>query len=173
MNSIKNGEEVLVKATVINCFSGLRLIIVGENLPISIGEDCIASCSLKTYEDGLNDAWEAVRKISLNVAEGGLPTDDLIKIFDGDNPYRIIKKYTGKECVEKIKAWEEKNKFHVGEIVNIEGARKAVVSRVEDNCCYILDETGCVAKYFDTSSISKTGRTIDIESLLKQIGGAI
>lgn len=170
MNSIKNGEEVLVKATVINYFSGLPLIIVGENLPISIGEDCIASRSLKTYEDGLNEAWELAGKLF------NMQNLELDKIF-GKNAWDIyeIMKQSPQEIAEKFKAWEGSKTFHVGDVVEEIKIKNgfAIVTRVnKSNKLSVIWDDGSCGQY-DKYDFVKTGRTIDIESLLKQIGGTI
>lgn len=72
---------------------------------------CAKICEIqteKTYEDGLNDAWECARKVSLNGEDGGIPYEDFKDIFDDiSSPYGVFRRYTITEAMAKIKAYEE------------------------------------------------------------------
>lgn len=56
------------------------------------------------YQKGLNDAWDAVRKL-----DDSLTYDELYNIFDA-NCYRILDRFSASEVIEKIRAYEEKQK---------------------------------------------------------------
>lgn len=57
---------------------------------------------MKTYEDGLNDAWEAARKIA-----GIYHVDEMLNCF-GDNSFRnAILNNSPSEAIAKIRKYEE------------------------------------------------------------------
>ena len=72
-------------------------------------EEICEILSEKSYEDGLNDAWECARKLILIKREGGLSMEEIEKIF-GDTTCRanIIRAYTASETIAKIKEYENK-----------------------------------------------------------------
>lgn len=74
---------------------------------------------MKTYEDGLNEAWEAARKV---LCDSGCNLVKLENIFDSHTLDGIFSVYTAKEAIEKIKEYEEAQKksvFKVGDRVKI------------------------------------------------------
>lgn len=64
---------------------------------------------MKTYEDGLNDAWKCARKIFVPVNKGGLSGEEVIQIFNSAAPYKIFDNYSALEAITKIKEHEKKN----------------------------------------------------------------
>lgn len=61
------------------------------------------------YQRGLNDAWEAARKITLNTNQGGVPTKELAMIFGEFNSCsEIMVRSTASEAVAKLKEYEQK-----------------------------------------------------------------
>ena len=59
------------------------------------------------YENGLNDAWDAARKIPLTVNEGGLSANALTMIFGNKSIIQIFKELSASEVVEKIRQYEQ------------------------------------------------------------------
>ena len=129
------------------------------------------------YQRGLNDAWEAARKIvdSRNFTE-------LSSVFDGGNdetggytvrtPYYVITNYTAAEAIARIRAYEEQREIHVGDEVTCEGyVGKAVVTYVNDENATILHWLGgasCVKK----DHLTKTGRHFpEVAALLNKMKG--
>lgn len=69
------------------------------------------------YEDGLNEAWEAAKKI---VCTEGYKWTELENMFNSRTLSKIFNTYTASEAIEKIKEYEEKQKeppFKVGDRV--------------------------------------------------------
>ena len=147
------------------------------------GEKLLEDVKRVEYERGLNDAWEAARKIQL------MSPKDLDKLFSyGDLERisanlsaseakeklmeRISANFSSSEVIEKLKAWEEKNEIKVGDEVLIEGARGVIVTS-GDICKVILWENGQFSSWssdFYDLSKRKTGRHFDaIEEVLKQM----
>lgn len=128
----------------------------------------------KTYEDGLNDAWELVKKIY------EMSSTDLSVIFDIEQPFGIpvyvcdvFDKYSIKETMDMLNKYEEsKNKIHVGDIVMYEDVKRgAVVSipRGITDCGYVIWEDGEATYLYSFSNCKKTGKHIDISEFLKSI----
>lgn len=130
----------------------------------------------KTYEDGLNEAWELANKIPI------MEASDIREIFLCDYaPDEIVKNFSAVEVINKIKKWKnekEAKKFHAWEVVTvIDSGKIGVVTQVEKDIKYtgdyfakILFKNGDVFSY-RCSSLEKTGRTIDISTLLSEIRG--
>ena len=128
----------------------------------------------KTYEEGLNDAWKLAKKIFCPPNNGGIEAKTINNIF-GCNYWEIPKKFTIQEALAKLKAYEEaRNKIEVGDVVRLNNSKYTYVVTV------IYDERGVTyycgisenGKWFAQSDVTKTGKHIDIESLLGQIRGA-
>lgn len=64
----------------------------------------------ESYQKGLNDAWECVRKIQMEEEDGGMPIDALEKAFGVQifSPYATFRDFTASEAIAKIKGYEEK-----------------------------------------------------------------
>ena len=59
------------------------------------------------YQRGLNDAWEAARKISMSKINGGLSWEVMNDIFGTASPSKIYKTFTASEVIEKIRQYEQ------------------------------------------------------------------
>ena len=164
----KVGDEVLVKARII--------------------EDCIGICGLKTQEGIVfnakkenllpvpdmtaEEAWEIARKIVLLENEGGIPAKDMVHMFGVKFPRDIVREYSVQEVKAKIEEWKAEKEIKVGDIVMNEGL-KCVVTRVVQDRIYTVSKIGTTPTYCEEQNkkLKKTGRHIDIDGLLKQIGG--
>ena len=100
----------------------------------------------------------------------------MVRMFGVKFPRDIVREYSVQEVKTKIEAWEAGNEIKVGDEVKFDDTANDlrrlmyVTSKYNDNdYCGICrnGDTYCVHK----SSLKKTGRHIDIEGLLKQIGG--
>lgn len=134
-----------------------------------VAPNSIHSIQEKTYDDGvkdgMNQGWELARKIN------DLLESDLAEIFDGEeNPYHILNDYAPIEANEKIKSWEENTKIRVGDIAHFKDRNKDVflVTQIDDGYCYLLFPDGVMGEA-EIHDIVRTGHTIDINALLKQI----
>ena len=59
------------------------------------------------YQRGLNDAWDAARKISMSKINGGLSWEVMNDIFDTASSSKIYKTFTASEAIEKIRQYEQ------------------------------------------------------------------
>ena len=108
------------------------------------------------------EAWELAKRIEM------LSLKETYEIFKCKTPSDILNHFSPQQAKAKIEAWEAAKEIKVGDFVEIENKIFCVTSFVGEYCCGI-DENGSVysASKKDTK---KTGRRIDIDGFLKQIG---
>ena len=125
----------------------------------------------KTYEKGLQDAWELAIKLWLPSNYGGMDVDTVARIF-GCDYCDISKKFTPQEALAKLKAYEEKqNEIKVGDVVyNDSSLEECTITHIDGNLIFGLYGDGSCGKV-NRNDLKKTGRHIEIESLLGQIRG--
>ena len=138
----------------------------------------LSAAKIKAFNNGRlagqNEAWELVRKIF------DMETNDIEDIFikeDAWNLGTVLNNYTYQEAAAKVAEWEKaKEEVKVGDVY---------MSRVGNYfVTYDIDHEKGIAKilWSDLSNSArelddikeyyiKTGRHIDIDSFLKQIGG--
>ena len=126
----------------------------------------------KTYEDGLNDAWELVRKL------GSYESEKRVEIFQDSDAFYfgwLLENTTPQEASSIVEAYEKLKQIQVGDVVR----HKAHASTSSDDYIVLDTETGTSLRTdllgvrhisFDGDWV-KTGRHIDIEHLLEQVRG--
>ena len=62
------------------------------------------------YQRGLDEAWKAARRISVIELNGGLAGKELMKIYGTMDIHKIYDDNTASEAIDKLKAYEEKQK---------------------------------------------------------------
>lgn len=120
----------------------------------------------ESYQRGLNDAWEAARKIINLPIDGGLAVRDLTNIFgiDYDDPEKVLKDFRGESAVKRIATYEAKKKaeeeIEVGDEVEADYTRNGIIAKKsKDDGWYVVIGKD-FAKYTILKShiIKKTGR---------------
>lgn len=130
------------------------------------------------YQQGLNDAWACARKITCLKKDGGIPGDELVKVFGNYIASDIVKYFSASEAMEKIKDYEEeqeekKSQIKVGDEVIRKDGTKAVVldESLLENCWKVITENRTVEPWHKTL-LKKTGRNFDdIQKLLEKLRG--
>lgn len=61
-------------------------------------------------DDGRYELWQAIKKIVLEVSEGGLPVAAVYDIFGSEYMADIVHENTPEEIIEKVKSYEESKK---------------------------------------------------------------
>ena len=142
--------------------------------------DAPRSCAYRLgYENGLNDAWEAARKIACDRAHGGFHIDTKRHIFGAADYAYILANYNAFEATEKIRQYEQEKEelgiqgyFKRGdEVIDADGT-KAVILRVsEDNYCQVYTKNGCIYNWhIYTYKFHKTGRNFpEIVEVLRKM----
>lgn len=128
----------------------------------------------EAYNKGLNDAWELAKKIVSNPGEGGFSVKELINIFETSLMKNVFNEYSAQEAIEIIEAYEkEQAEIKVGDVVeNINTGEAIVLEMRKDGLLNIITLTnGEVRIGWHQDVFKKTGKHIDIQSVLQQIGG--
>ena len=131
----------------------------------------------RTYENGLEDAWECAKKICLCKEDGGISNGELLEIFKVGSDYTALKKYTASEAIAKLKAYEQRKqeeaKIKVGdEVIGLSSDARgtAFVTKVaeESNCVFYTYADGYNSWDYP-SNLKKTGRHFDITSIFEKM----
>ena len=121
--------------------------------------------------DGAETAWELARKIASTA--GGLSSSELVEIFNAFLPRDILSENTYPEAAAKVAKWErQKEEIKVGDILEDIYDRnvKCVVTNLyPNNMAYLVFSDGS-AGMNHLDHFKKTGRHIDIDGFLRQIG---
>lgn len=120
------------------------------------------------YQKGLDDAWEAARKICNEPENGGLPAGAVVELFGRNGP---ILGCSAQNAINKIKAYEEQqkaDKIAVGDEVDYKGVTKYVVTGIVDDdtiCGFTLNG---LWNANTIKEVTKTGRHFpQVAELLK------
>lgn len=167
----KVNDEVLIKAR-IKDMSYVDMMYVCElvtNPDVCIRFKSPTECIVadKTYADGLNDAWKLADKVyemRNQQRYDVFGTESLAKVMD----------LSPQEAISKIEAYEKEKEIKVGDVVRYgigeDIGKYAIVMRIEGNEFYTMYADGSCGRETHTEDFKKTGKHIDIESLLRQIG---
>ena len=130
----------------------------------------------QAFDRGCNAAWELARKITCQPINGGFNRSEFEKIFGYGYISDIFEKYKYTEAAAKVAEWEKtKAKILVkaGDVLeNIYDSNvKCIVTNLyPNNRAYLVFNDG-TARMNELDNFKKTGRHIDIDGFLKQIGG--
>lgn len=157
----KVGDEVLVKSKIAGCTSSERCMIKVDRTELFVNEEDIIPIPEMTAEE----AWEIAKNLFANYSKA-----ELDEIFGNGWSFSKLMELTPHEAKAKIEAWEAEKEIKVGDVIkDCNGKIGVVISKgTSDN---VLFDDGSTWNYTDRT-LKKTGRHIDIEGLLKQIGGA-
>lgn len=118
---------------------------------------------MKTYEDGLNEAWEAARKV---LCESGCNLVKLEDIFERHTLDGILNTYTASEVIERFKKYE---RFNVGDEVKWQNGL-GVIIEYDGYSTTVMKPNGTATIVYNKTVLKKTGRNFpQIEEVLKQI----
>ena len=119
----------------------------------------------EAYNKGLEDVWELAKKLWHNDAR---TNDDIYGI---EYFIDIVNEYTPQEALAKLEAYEkEQNEMKVGDVVTVCGEKRIVVGYL----CGLEEYEVWMDGYgrpqrICKNEIKKTGKHIDIQSVLEQI----
>lgn len=126
----------------------------------------------EAYNKGLEDAWKSTIKMHDMTLEE-------LKLIFGEDGYTwtksefievIIKRHTPQEVLMKLEAYKKEQEIKVGDVVEgIEAdVMGVVVGKIFKDTAYILFRDGS-AGLQELKDFKKTGKHIDISSILEQI----
>ena len=124
----------------------------------------------QAFNQGAEEAWKLARKITCQPINGGFKRSEFEEIFDEGYVSDIFEKYTYQEAAAKVAEREKaKEEIKVGDVVSHEEKYGVVIS--EGTICFRgFTDDGTPFEWYK-ERCTKTGRHIDIDSFLKQIGG--
>lgn len=125
----------------------------------------------EAYDKGLNDAWELAGRLAKPVEYDGYSRSEIKQIW-GTAEYEEVLLSTPQEALAKLKAYEEAHKIKVGDIVRLK-EDPAIAIWVTNVYAYDVEglDENYVKRDVSLSNLEKTGKHIDIQSILSQIGG--
>ena len=126
----------------------------------------------QAFNQGTEAAWELARKI---VLKNGYSAYDLHEIVNCCGSHQALEDYTYPEAAAKVAEWEKaKDDIKVGDIYRSNVGNYFVIrttDREEGVTKILFMSNGEVTPDYIKSYCTKTGRHIDIDGFLKQIGG--
>lgn len=170
MAKYKVGDEVWVRETIMDTDNKSREYYMdcSENNGWFGEKDILGKVDeIMTAEE----AWEIARKLC------NMEGDERMVIL-GNKYYHMAEVYedfTPQQAKAKIEVWEAEKEIKAGDVVYYSGAGKdcAIMSIGTNGYIYLLDGGGEHHICCDKSCLKKTGRHIDIQGLLGQIGGVV
>jgi len=128
------------------------------------------------YKEGLEDAWQYMKKIAFKETEGGIPLAEIKEMFGEYSCFltEILQNYSITEVIDRIKEYEMRQyaEIKVGdEVIERHWGGKGIVTRANEVCCYVMWEDGSSGSR-DKDDLNKTGKHIDVlDEILKQLKG--
>lgn len=177
MTKYKVGDEVIVKVRISEVYEKNNYPYEAVNVShrnkarsIALRESDIIQKPDMTAEE----AWEIAKKLFADYSNAEL--DD---IFGKGWSFPKLMELTPQQAKAKIEAWEAEKEIKVGDVVRVtlgkldEGETDtALITWVHENNWYdLIMKNGLGLIYVNGERIKKTSRHIDIDGLLKQIGG--
>lgn len=131
----------------------------------------------KGLEDGRNEVWELANKLFGYTSDTKISNEDLKKIFGSACEMDILRNFTPQEALEKLEAYEKEQNIKVGDVVKNgnDETEFVVIATSEEtiNGQPILRPIGKTlikgVIFASNTDLKKTGKHIDIQSLLEQI----
>ena len=123
----------------------------------------------EAYQAGLNDAWEAAKKLFSSMADSDIEKAFPIEWNNGG--FKALMNLQPQEAIAKLKAYEDKQKdrIEVGDEVRTrDGAHSHtfLVTKVTDSHVYGISDDGSW-NYWTKDEVTKTGKHYDIASILE------
>lgn len=166
----KVGDEVLVKARMAGCTSSERCMLKVDRTELFVNEEDVIPIPGMTAEE----SWEIAKKLFADYSNAEL--DD---IFGKGWSFPKLMELTPQQAKAKIEAWEAEKEIKVGDEVALKDNpykddSKFFVTKLDKKENRISGVSGFDGGVFWGRNImkyQKTGRHIDIDGILKQIGG--
>ena len=140
-------------------------IRTGPGRALWVGESILGN---KTYEQGLEEGWELAEKVmNMSFKE----RDTILHTNAGHNGIDdILENFTATQVKEKIEKYEELASFDVGDLVEVNGYLKGVVTYVyTDGNIDILLGSGITRTHEQPSNCRKLGKCINVNDMLCRI----
>lgn len=157
----KVGDQVLIKAKLVSSGYNIHFAKTEKGkFSLAFRDEDVVPAPDMTAEE----AWEIAKKLFSDYSNIVLD-----EIFGKGWSFPKLMELTPRQAKSKIEAWESRKEIKVGDFVEFEDKIFCVTRLAGEYCCG-MDANGSVYST-KKKETKKTGRRIDIEGLLKQIGG--
>lgn len=170
MMEYKVGDEILIKAVITGSREDESKLLVRttRNSFLVEKKDVIPAQDMTAEE-----AWEIAKNLFVEYSN-----IELDEIFGKEWSFLKLMELTPQEAKAKIEAWEAEKEIKVGDVVRSKHyeSREYLVTYISKNrimagVCLQTGEVIPEKSEVSTNSMVKTGRHINIDEILKQIGG--
>ena len=174
MSKYKVGDKVVMEITDKVEVMEEPNYILSDATVVNQGYIDKAAEPLSTYieqarAEGQNEAWELARKIVSDIYHSGYNSDELKEMFGYFSYQFIWEDNTYPEAAAKVEAWEKaKEEICIGDVVRYTDGTYGAVLQNGHMLSVMLKDGSTTPWHKDCCR--KTGRHIDIDSFLKQIG---
>ena len=123
----------------------------------------------EAYQAGLNDAWEAARRIVVDTDHGGLALGTLSEIFGTQSCSYIMRENTAQQAIAKLKAYDDEHsdRIEVGDEVIDKDGDTTIVTNIHESLFDGLCSDGSTMSELFLEDVRKTGKHYDIASILE------
>lgn len=90
------------------------------------------------YQRGMNEAWDAARKIVRTKGHGGMSSDEVEKIFGSWHLDQVFD-LSAQEAMAKLKTYKQRNEYKVGDVVKDKDGRLYMCYRADDKSAILND----------------------------------
>lgn len=175
MMEYKVGDEILKKAVITGSREDESKLLVRTTRNSFLVEknDVIPAPDMSAEE-----AWEIVKRLFLNKCDGienAFSDKELEEIFGTRDLAEIVNNNTPKQAKAKIEAWEQEKKIRVGDEViskkeTYRSGERGLVVCINSVSQIGVNYPGNEFVWYGKDAIKKTGRHIDFDKILEQIG---
>ena len=147
-------------------YTAVRPIAELEELNSDYINEHYGSLQDEAYQRGLEDAWEAAKKLFSSMADSDIEKAFPIEWNNGG--FKALMNLQPQEAIAKLKAYEDKQKdrIEVGDIVEVYGNLGVVTYMYELEACVMMIEDGSSGNW-NLNELKKTGKHYDIASILE------
>ena len=171
----KVGDEILIKAVITGSREDESKLLVRttRNSFLVEKKDVIPAPDMTAEE-----AWEIVKRLFLNKCDGienAFSDKELEEIFRTRDLAEIVNNNTPKQAKAKIEAWEQEKNIRVGDEViskkeTYRSGERGLVVCINSVSQIGVNYPGNEFVWYKKDAIKKTGRHIDFDKILEQIG---
>lgn len=145
----------------------------------NINDGTFAAKVKEAYDNGLNDAEKAVKRVLNEPSKGGLYANEMQEIFGTKGTFTIFLTYSMSEIIEKIREYDERkqqeelkkacdDEIHVGdEVYSLDSKHKyAVLGFLDNGKLFVFSGKGLTG-VFALNQVHKTGRKYPVAEILE------
>lgn len=145
----------------------------------NINDGTFAAKIKEAYNNGLNDAEKAIKRVLNEPSRGGLYANELQEIFGAKGIVAVLLTYPVSEIIEKIREYDDEkaernaspdNEIHIGDEVyaHDKNVKKIVLGITDFGNFAVLSQNGNFG-VFSKGELHKTGKTYPVAELIMEL----